>query len=84
MRALLADDDPHPRGPAAGVEQAGDVRDPGALPDLAAAVIGGSPRIGGNFADGGLDVLGDHHVAEVVVLPGFASCGGAGGNGVPV
>jgi hypothetical protein len=28
VRALLADDDPHPAGPAAGVQQAGDVRDP--------------------------------------------------------
>jgi hypothetical protein len=39
VRALFPDDDPHPAGPAVQVQQAGDVRDPGAVADLAVAVI---------------------------------------------
>ena len=46
VRALLADADAHPAGPAAGVQQAGDVRDPAAVPHLAVAVIGRCPRAG--------------------------------------
>ena len=59
VRPLLAGDDPHPGRPAGQVEQAGDVRDPRAVPDLPVTVIGGRPRTGGDFADGLLDVLGD-------------------------
>jgi hypothetical protein len=61
VRALLADDDPHSRRPGGQVEQPGDVRDPRAVPDLAVAVIGRRPRIGGDFPDRGLHVAGDRH-----------------------
>ena len=39
MRALLPHDQPHPGQPAVQLEQAGDVRDPGPVPDLAIAVL---------------------------------------------
>ena len=43
VRPLLADDDPHPGWPGGQVEQAGDVRDPGAVPDLPVAVVSRRP-----------------------------------------
>ena len=53
MRALLADDDPHSRGPAVQVEHAGDLGDPGAVPWLAVCVIGLGPCAGGPGARSG-------------------------------
>ena len=41
--AFLADDHPHPGRPGGQVQQAGELGDPGARPDLAAGVIGGFP-----------------------------------------
>jgi hypothetical protein len=69
VRALLAHDDAHPGRPAGKVEQAGDVRDPRAVPDLAVAVIGRRPRIGGHSPDRGLHVAGDRHADRVVQPP---------------
>ena len=43
MRPLLADDDPHPAGPAVQVQQPGDVRDPCSRADLPVPVIGWRP-----------------------------------------
>jgi hypothetical protein len=57
--ALFADDDPHPFRPVRQVEHAGELGCPGALADLAVAIIGRSPRAGGDLADGVLDVVGD-------------------------
>jgi hypothetical protein len=52
-------------------QQAGDVRDPGAVADLPVAVIGRRPGGRGNLADRGLDVLGDRHADGVVQPPGL-------------
>ena len=71
VRALLADDDPHPRRPALQLQQAGDVRDPGALADLPVAVIGRRPAVRGHFQDRGLHLLGDRHADGVVQTPGL-------------
>jgi hypothetical protein len=49
MRPLLADDDPHPGRPGGQVRQAGDVGDPGAVPDLPVPVIGGVQASAGTF-----------------------------------
>jgi hypothetical protein len=69
VRALLADDDPHPGGPVAGVQQARDVRDPRAVPDLPAPVIGRCPRIGRGLPDRLGDGVGDRHADRVVQPP---------------
>ena len=74
MGAFLPDGHPHPGRPAAGVQQAGDVRDPCPFPDLPAAVISRRPRGRGNLEDRGLDVLGDCHADQVVQLPTRLAC----------
>ena len=71
VRAFPADDDPHPGRPAVQVQQAGDVRHPGAVADLAIAVIGRRPRICGDLADRIGDGLGDGHADGVVQPPGL-------------
>jgi hypothetical protein len=71
VRALLADDDPHPRGPAIQVRQPGDVRDPGAVADLPVAVISRCPRLRGDLPDRPGDWLGDRHADGVAQPPGL-------------
>ncbi len=59
MGAFLAHDDPHALRPGGQVQHAGDLGDPGAVADLAVAVIRRCPRPGGNGQDGVLDIVGD-------------------------
>jgi len=70
VRAFLADDDPHPGRPATHVQQAGDVRHPRPVADLAAAVIGCRPRLHRDFADRVLDGVRDGHADGVMQPPG--------------
>jgi hypothetical protein len=69
MGPLLADDDPHPGRPGRQVHQAGDIRDPGPVPDLPAAVVGGCPGVRRDLADRLGDGLGDGHADGVVQPP---------------
>src|SRR4051794_3087313 len=57
MWTLAADDQPHPCRPAREVEQAGDLGDPGARPDLAVGVIGRCPGRRRDPGELGLDRL---------------------------
>ena len=59
VRAFLADDHPHPLRPGGQVQQAGDLGDPRARPDLAAGVIGRFPDPVRELQDGLVHVLGD-------------------------
>ena len=56
--AFLADDHPHPFRPAAQVQQAGQLGDPRAVADLAAAVVSRGPRPGRDSHGGVLHVVG--------------------------
>ena len=64
--AFLADDHPHPGRPGRQVQQAGELGDPGAGPDLAAGVIGRFPDPVREGEDGLVHVLGDGHADRVV------------------
>jgi hypothetical protein len=57
VRAHLADDDAQPGGPAVQVQQAGDVRDPGAVADLPVPVVRRRPPARRDLQDRGLDVV---------------------------
>ena len=69
VRALLADDDPHPGRPGGKLQQPGDVRDPGPVPRLPVPVVGRLPGAGRDLPDRGLHVLGDRHADGVVQPP---------------
>jgi len=64
--AFLADDHPHPFRPAAQVQQAGELGDPGARPHFAAGVIGRFPDPVWESKDRLGDVVGDGHADGVV------------------
>jgi hypothetical protein len=49
MGSFLSGDDPHALGPSVEVEQAGDLGDPGAVADLAVAVVGRGPHLVGDL-----------------------------------
>ena len=83
----FADDDPHPGRPGRQVQHAGDLRDPRALADLAAAVISRRPCCGRHGEDRVLDVGGDGEPDGIVQAlagagePGKEVMGAAGGVG---
>jgi hypothetical protein len=64
--AFLAGDHPHPGRAGKQVQQAGEFRDPGTGPHLAADVIGGFPDPVWEGEDGLVHVLGDGHADGVV------------------
>jgi hypothetical protein len=69
MGPFLADDDPHPGRPGRQVQHPGDVRDPGAVPDLPVSVVSRRPRIRRDPEDGGLHLPGDRHADRIVQPP---------------